>query len=236
MVNGSTPGMRILGVDPGSRKTGWGLIEVRARGKIVHVDHGVLRLDTKAELPERLVELSRGIHGVTERARPHLAALEDVFGSKGIRSALILGQARGAVLATLGLCGVRVMSHTPSQVKSRVAGTGRATKDQVGEMVRALLGLDTVPYEDAADALAVAICQAVEHTAVLAAGTHSRTGNTTAHTAAHSTAAMRQLAEAEAALHTGRKGGRGSAQSSKGQRKRAAKNALAALARAQGKL
>jgi crossover junction endodeoxyribonuclease RuvC len=159
----SAPRLRVIGIDPGSLKTGWGVVEVEAAGaKVHHVDNGVIFLDGKAELPERMVELSKKLHAVIESFRPGVAAVEDVFVQRGARSALILGQARGAVLATVGLCGVRVASHTTSQVKSRVAGHGRATKEQVAEMVSVLLGLKEHPFEDAADALAVALCHGLD--------------------------------------------------------------------------
>jgi crossover junction endodeoxyribonuclease RuvC len=155
--------VRVLGVDPGSRKAGWGVVDVELeRRTLTHVDNGVILLDHKAELPDRVLELSRAIHKVVETYRPTHSAVEDVFVQKGARSALVLGQARGAVLATLGLCEVPVASHTTSQVKSRVTGKGRATKLQVAEMVTLLLQLPEHPYEDAADALAVAICHALE--------------------------------------------------------------------------
>ena len=148
--------VRILGVDPGSHKTGWGVIDVEGQ-RIAHVDNGVLMLDDDEDLAVRLVDLCHRLDDVIVRHRPDNAAVEDVFVQRGARSALILGQARGAVLATLGLRGLRVTSIPTSQVKLRVAGQGRADKGQVAEMVRALLGLPEVPFEDAADALAVAL-------------------------------------------------------------------------------
>jgi crossover junction endodeoxyribonuclease RuvC len=150
---------RILGIDPGSHKTGWGVIDVAAGGggKLQHVDNGVLFLDDDTDLAIRLVDLCHRLKDVITRHRPDCAAVEDVFVQRGARSALILGQARGAALCTLGLAGLRVISIPTSQVKLRVAGRGRAEKGQVAEMVRALLGLREVPFEDAADALAVAI-------------------------------------------------------------------------------
>lgn len=155
--------LRVLGIDPGSLKTGWGVVDVEAGAQRVHhVDNGVLFLDGKAELPGRMVELSKKLHAVVERYRPGVAAVEDVFVQRGARSALILGQARGAVLATLGLCGIDVASHSTSQVKSRVAGHGRANKEQVADMVCVLLKLAEHPFEDAADALAVALCHGLE--------------------------------------------------------------------------
>lgn len=160
--------VRIIGVDPGSRKAGWGIVDVDyGTRKFKHVDNGVIFLDGRAELPDRLVELSQGLHRVIEEFRPAIAAVEDVFVQKGARSALVLGQARGACLATLGLCQVQVRSHTSSQVKLRVTSRGRATKEQVAHMVSLTLGLAEHPFEDAADALAVALCHAIELTSVM---------------------------------------------------------------------
>lgn len=155
--------MRVIGIDPGSRKAGWGVIDVELhRRGVHHVDNGVLFLDEDRPLTERLVALSRGLHAVLESHRPDIAAVEDVFVQRSARSALILGQARGAALATLGLCQVPVVSHTTTQVKARVAGEGRASKEQVAEMVCLTLGLREHPFEDAADALAVALCHAFD--------------------------------------------------------------------------
>jgi crossover junction endodeoxyribonuclease RuvC len=147
---------RLLGVDPGSHKTGWGVLDVH-EGRVTHVDNGVLFLDSDEDLAIRLVDLCHRLNDVIVRYRPAAAAVEDVFVRKGARSALILGQARGAALATLGLAGLRVTSVPTSLVKVRVTGRGRAEKGQVAEMVRAILGLPEVPFEDAADALAVAL-------------------------------------------------------------------------------
>ena len=168
--NSRAPGAtRVLGIDPGSRKAGWGVIDVDiASRKVRHVDNGVIFLDEDAPLTGRLVALSKALHEVLESFRPDVAAVEDVFVQKGARSALILGQARGAALATLGLCSVSVVSHTTSQVKARVTGRGRATKHQVAEMVCLALGLKEHPFEDAADALAVALCHALDHTSGVA--------------------------------------------------------------------
>lgn len=155
--------MRVLGVDPGSLKAGWGVVDVDTRTReIVHVDNGVLFFDERAELTDRMVALSRGLHRVLESFRPDVASVEDVFVNRGARSALILGQARGVVLATVGLCGVSVVSHATSRVKARVAGSGRASKEQVADMVTRLLSLKEHPFEDAADALALALCHGLE--------------------------------------------------------------------------
>jgi crossover junction endodeoxyribonuclease RuvC len=151
---------RILGIDPGSQKTGWGIVDFDLETrKLKHVDNGVIRL-AKGDLSSRVTELSRRLHQILEEYRPQQAAIEDVFVNKGPRSAITLGQARGAALATVGLCGIPAASYASTQVKSRVTGRGRASKEQVAETVRILLTLPERPFEDAADALAVSICHA----------------------------------------------------------------------------
>jgi crossover junction endodeoxyribonuclease RuvC len=125
--------------------------------RVTHVDNGVIFLDDSRDLAVRLVDLCHRLRDRITTFQPELAVVEDVFVNKGARSALILGQARGAVLATLGLAGIPVKSIPTSVVKLRVAGRGRAEKMQVAEMVSAILGLKEVPFEDAADALAVAL-------------------------------------------------------------------------------
>jgi len=152
---------RVIGIDPGSRKAGWGVVDVEGTS-IVHVDNGVLMLDTDSDLTIRLVDLAHRLNDVITTYAPDRAAVEDVFVQKSARSALILGQARGAALTTLGLRGLKVTSYTPSMIKQRVTGGGRADKEQVASMVTALLGLPEYPFEDAADALAVAICAAFD--------------------------------------------------------------------------
>jgi len=153
--------MRVLGVDPGSRKTGWGVVDVSGN-RVVHVDNGVLMLDDDSDLTIRLTDLAHRLNDLVTTYAPDAAAVEDVFVRKGARSALILGQARGAALTTLGLRGLKVTSYATSMVKQRVTGGGRADKEQVAAMVSALLGLPEHPYEDAADALAVALCAALD--------------------------------------------------------------------------
>jgi crossover junction endodeoxyribonuclease RuvC len=154
----TTTHLRVLGIDPGSRKAGWGLVDVDVQSRqISHVDNGAIFLDTEAELFSRLKALSTALDHVIGNYKPDVAAVEDVFVSKGARSALILGQARGAALVTLARAGLVVETHNTLQVKARVTGRGRASKEQVQEMVRLTLGLAEVPFEDAADALAVAM-------------------------------------------------------------------------------
>ncbi len=148
--------MRVLGIDPGSHKTGWGAVDVEG-SQVRHVDNGVIFLDDDRDLTVRLVDLAHRLRDRLVELSPDVVVVEDVFVRRGARSALILGQARGVVLATCGMHGLTVKSVPTSQVKLRVAGRGRADKLQVAEMVRALLGLPELPFEDAADALAVAL-------------------------------------------------------------------------------
>jgi crossover junction endodeoxyribonuclease RuvC len=159
----SSKPVRLLGVDPGSQKTGWGVIEIcYGTGQFSHVDNGVLMLDRNEPLVERLVDLSVALHRLVKDYKPDRAAVEDVFLAKSAKSALVLGQARGVVLASIGLVGVPINSYSSTRVKSLVTGQGRAGKDQVAHWVCQHLSLPEKPFEDAADALAVAICLGME--------------------------------------------------------------------------
>ncbi len=162
--------VRILGVDPGSRKTGWGVVDVDG-SRVVHVDNGVLFLDDDDDLTIRLTDLAHRLNDVVTTYAPDRAAVEDVFVQKGARSALILGQARGCALTTLGLRGLSVRSYSTSMVKQRVTGGGRAGKEAVAAMVTTLLSLPEYPFEDATDALAIAICAAFDHPVTIRSGT-----------------------------------------------------------------
>jgi crossover junction endodeoxyribonuclease RuvC len=149
----------VLGVDPGTAVTGYGVVRRGADGAVSLVECGVVRTDARAPLPERLRDIHLGIAEVIERARPAALAVEGVFYSKNARSALILGHARGAVLLAAALKGLPVAEYPPAEVKSAVVGAGRATKEQVGRMVQTLLRLRAVPTpHDAADGVAVALC------------------------------------------------------------------------------
>ena len=151
--------MRILGVDPGSSATGYGVVEF-SRGKLSHVAHGVLRTRRGGALASRLAEIHQGLTAVVAEYRPELVAVERVFVAANPRSALVLGQARGAALAALASAGLEVAELSAREVKKAVSGTGAAGKAQVQSMVMRLLALSVRPPVDAADALAVAICQA----------------------------------------------------------------------------
>jgi crossover junction endodeoxyribonuclease RuvC len=151
--------MRILGIDPGSTATGYGVVE-RSGSCIVYIAHGTLRARASAPLEQRLAGLQRGLEEAIREHRPERAVVERVFVSVNANSALVLGQARGAILAALGATGVPVDELTARQIKKAVTGAGAADKRQVQAMVTQLLGLAKSPAQDAADALAAAICRA----------------------------------------------------------------------------
>jgi crossover junction endodeoxyribonuclease RuvC len=149
--------VRILGLDPGSRICGYGLIDERA-GALSYVECGVLTAPEDRAMEERLGEIARGLREVIDEMKPEVVAVEDVFvHAQNPRSGLALAQARGMALAVIGLCGLRVTSYPPAVVKKAVAGTGGADKGQIARMVQALIGLRSLPRADASDALAIAI-------------------------------------------------------------------------------
>lgn len=150
---------RILGIDPGLRVTGFGVIERRG-GKLTYISSGCIKTGEGGALPERLKIILDGIADVCALHLPHQAAVEKVFVNVNPQSTLLLGQARGAAISALVLAGLPVAEYTALQVKQAVVGHGKAAKQQVQEMVRRLLSLSGDPSADAADALACAICHA----------------------------------------------------------------------------
>jgi len=152
--------MRWIGIDPGLRTTGFGVIDVDGQ-KLTYVASGTIESgDPDQGLPVRLGILYSGIKEVLETYRPEQAAIEEVFLNVNPRSTLMLGQARGAVIAALVSDRLPVAEYSALRVKQSIVGTGRATKPQVQEMVKRLLRLSRAPGTDAADALGVAICAA----------------------------------------------------------------------------
>ncbi|MEW6595824.1 MAG: crossover junction endodeoxyribonuclease RuvC [Thermodesulfobacteriota bacterium] len=152
-------------MDPGSRATGYGVIDQRGN-ELFFVACGVIRTTPDLSFPERLQELHSGITEVIATHRPQQAAVEEIFTAVNPRSALKLGHARGVLILALMQAALPVAQFTPMVVKQAVAGYGRAPKEQVQQMVRSLLHLSASPSQDAADALAVAICLA-NHAVVL---------------------------------------------------------------------
>lgn len=150
---------RIIGVDPGSRITGYGVIDA-TKGDLCFVACGVIKTTAKHPLSHRLNQIFEGINEVVQTHNPAVAAIEDVFLATNPRSALKLGHARGAAVVAAMQNGLAVYDYSPRMVKKAVAGYGQAGKSQVQHMVRVLLELSKAPSSDAADALAVAICHA----------------------------------------------------------------------------
>jgi crossover junction endodeoxyribonuclease RuvC len=153
-------GRVILGLDPGTASTGYGVISF-CGNRLQALEYGVVETAAGSPLEQRLEKLFTEVTGVIERHRPDASAVEALFFNANVSSALAVGHARGVTLLACAQAGCAVFEYTPQQVKSAVVGYGRATKDQVMEMVRVLLGLAEVPTSDhAADALGVAICHA----------------------------------------------------------------------------
>lgn len=151
--------LRLLGLDPGLRITGWGVIEAWDN-RLSHIADGIITTDSRMALAERLSTLYEGLIEVIERFRPAEAAVEETFVNKNAVSTLKLGQARGVVILVPARSGVAVYEYPPNLIKKTVVGTGHATKEQVQMMVRTLLPSSGKTTADAADALAVAICHA----------------------------------------------------------------------------
>ena len=152
--------MRILGIDPGSRHLGYGVVERVGPGRVRYVECGVLEPARTDALPLRLAELARGLREILDELAPDVVAVEGVFHGKNARSALQLGHSRGVALAAAGERALTVFEYAPATIKRTVAGNGAAGKPQVSAMVRALCALKRTPKLDASDALAVAICHA----------------------------------------------------------------------------
>jgi len=153
--------MRVLGIDPGSRTTGWGVVDADG-WEIAYVAAGAIRtIGDRDALPARLAALAEGLRGVLAAHAPDCVAIEQVFSSKNARSALVLGHARGVALLVAAEAGLPLHEYTPMQVKGAVAGWGRADKRQVQQAVATQLALRQAPEPlDASDALAIATCHA----------------------------------------------------------------------------
>jgi len=148
----------ILGIDPGIADTGYGVIKAEG-SKLSCLIYGTIKTKPSADLITRLESLHLELDKIIKKYQPDLAAVEQLFFNKNVRTALIVGQARGVVLLTLKQNKLSIIDYTPSQVKSAVAAYGQASKKQVQKMVKLILNLKDIPQpDDAADALAVAIC------------------------------------------------------------------------------
>ena len=151
--------MLVIGVDPGTATTGYGLVQENPDGSLSLVDYGAILTPAELPMPQRLLELHHQLRQILLLHRPESSAVEKLFFHRNVTTAISVGQGRGVALLALAEAGIDVAEYTPLQVKQAVAGYGGADKNQVQQMVRALLGLDRIPTpDDAADALAIAIC------------------------------------------------------------------------------
>jgi crossover junction endodeoxyribonuclease RuvC len=151
--------MLAIGIDPGTATTGYGLVRENKDGSLTTVEFGVILTPADWAMPERLLELYRRLRELLLLHRPDCGAVEKLFFQRNVRTAISVGQARGVILLALAETGISVGEYTPLEIKQAVAGYGGADKNQVQQMVRALLSLPEIPRpDDAADALAVAIC------------------------------------------------------------------------------
>jgi len=148
--------IRILGIDPGSRITGFGIVDVH-NNRSVCIAHGCIKVQ-QPTLAERLGQIHLDLIAIIEQHAPQEMAIESVFVHRNVDSALKLGQARGVAIAAVALQTIAVHEYSPAEIKKSVVGRGNAVKSQVQHMVKAILSLDKSPQADAADALAVALC------------------------------------------------------------------------------
>lgn len=150
--------MLALGIDPGIATTGYGLVRLEPDGGLLPINYGIISTPKNTPLPERLVMLYDQMQALLNEHRPETVAVEKLFFSRNVKTAISVGQARGVMLLSIAQAGLELFEYTPNEVKQAVAGYGSADKRQIQEMVRVLLELPKIPKpDDAADALAVAI-------------------------------------------------------------------------------
>ena len=157
--------MRVLGIDTSLRSTGVGVIESLA-GRTVAVEYGRIHNSGRICLSECLRRIDGGIREVIQRTKPDLASIEDIFFAKNAHTSMVLGEARGVVIAACATSGIPVYQYEPRRVKQAITGSGAAEKAQVRKMTMVLLGLKDEPQEDAGDALAIALCHLNSRSAV----------------------------------------------------------------------
>jgi len=151
--------MLVIGIDPGTATTGYGLVQENADGSLTTIEFGVIETKSNIPMPQRLQELYRNLTRILLLHQPQSGAVEKLFFASNARTAISVGQGRGVVLLALADAGLPVAEYAPLEVKQAVTGYGGADKNQIQQMVRALLDLPEVPRpDDAADALAIAIC------------------------------------------------------------------------------
>ena len=151
--------MAVIGIDPGTALTGYGVVEESIYGNLKPVVFGVIETSPKQTSTDRLLDIFIKLKGILSRYSIESAAVENLFFQKNVKTAIAVGQARGVILLALAQSEIPVLEYNPVEIKQAVTGYGQASKKQIQEMVKVLLGLDTIPKpDDAADALAVAIC------------------------------------------------------------------------------
>lgn len=155
----SEAGVLVLGIDPGTAATGYGVVRRSANASVVLIECGVIRTSPKEPLPVRIREIYDAVAALIERHGPAMVSVEDVFHGKNAQSALKLGHARGAILLAAAHRDLLIAEYAPRQIKKAVVGTGNATKEQVGFMVKQQLRLRDIPQPaDASDGIAAALC------------------------------------------------------------------------------
>ncbi len=160
MPTGKNKPTIIIGVDPGIADTGYGIIK-EENGKLSVLEYGSIKTSSKSDLAERLCCLNKKLALLLEKYQPTLALVEQLFFCTNVKTALVVGQARGVIMLTLASQNLRILELTPLQIKQGITGYGQADKKQMQQMVKAILGLKEIPKpDDAADALAMAVCGA----------------------------------------------------------------------------
>ena len=153
---------KIIGIDPGLIHTGWGLIIVE--GKLIkHIDHGLIKVKTNQDLPDRLNDIHRDLTVVLDNFSPDEAALEQTFVNNNAHSSLKLGHARGAIMLSLSIMNIKCFEYAPNQIKKSIVGRGHADKNQIAHMVNILLSKKIEGTSDVSDALAIAITHAYQN-------------------------------------------------------------------------
>lgn len=151
--------MLVIGIDPGTAITGYGLVREEKNGELTVVDYGVVTTPAKTPMPERLLSLYRQLKEITLLHRPNSGAVEKLFFQTNVKTAISVGQGRGVAILALAEANMPISEYSPNEIKQAIAGYGGADKAQMQYMVKAVLNLDEIPKpDDAADALAVAVC------------------------------------------------------------------------------
>lgn len=150
--------MLVLGIDPGTATTGYGLVRERPDGELEAVAYGVITTPARTPMPDRLKQIHTGVTALIEQHHPDAAAVETMYFGKNVTTAITVAQARGVILLALAEAGLTIREYKPAEIKQAIAGYGDADKVQMQEMIRQLLNLEHVPHpDDAADGLGVAI-------------------------------------------------------------------------------